>query len=222
MNTDSGPSWRKDNQRLSIYFSLGANCKHRRLTLQRKCYLCILFLGIVRPQSQFPHSRVCEKFIYSQDRFTYLQQQNRQNDCGNILQIRNRSVSVSADESWRVGVRIKVRLWLCMCDSVHYIRQSTWTMQSPHKVHTYKEYYSICPSLELGLSHRLSRQRVCPSPRNQRVEGYTRVRVRGWGSPNSNDWRKSLALCLLCESLLKKKGMKTTCRVPLLDPLCYL
>ncbi len=22
--------------------------------------------------------------------------------------------------------------------------------------------------------------------------------VRGWGSPNSNDWRKSLTLCLLC------------------------
>ena len=35
----------------------------------------------------------------------------------------------------------------------------------------------------------LSRQRVCPSPPNQ----------RGWGSPNFDDWRKSLALCLLCE-----------------------
>jgi hypothetical protein len=23
--------------------------------------------------------------------------------------------------------------------------------------------------------------------------------VRGWGSPNSDDWRKSLALCLLCD-----------------------
>jgi hypothetical protein len=22
--------------------------------------------------------------------------------------------------------------------------------------------------------------------------------LRGWGSPNSNDWRKNLALCLLC------------------------
>ncbi len=35
------------------------------------------------------------------------------------------------------------------------------------------------PSSELGLSQPLSRQRVCPSP-------------------NSDDWRKSLALCLLC------------------------
>jgi hypothetical protein len=29
------------------------------------------FLGIARPQSQFPHSCVCERFIHSQDRSTY-------------------------------------------------------------------------------------------------------------------------------------------------------
>jgi hypothetical protein len=27
--------------------------------------------------------------------------------------------------------------------------------------------------------------------------GHTRLRARGWGSPNSDDWRKSLALCQL-------------------------
>jgi hypothetical protein len=31
--------------------------------LQRKSHLCITFLGIARPQSQFPHSCVCERFI---------------------------------------------------------------------------------------------------------------------------------------------------------------
>jgi hypothetical protein len=31
--------------------------------------------------------------------------------------------------------------------------------------------------------------------------GHTRQRVRGWGSPNSNDLKKSLALCLLCEGI---------------------
>jgi hypothetical protein len=40
-------------------------------TLQGKSHLCIPFLGIVRPQSQFPHWCVCERFIYSQDRSTY-------------------------------------------------------------------------------------------------------------------------------------------------------
>ncbi len=53
------------------------------------------------------------------------------------------------------------------------------------------------PSSELGLSHSLSRQRVCPSPLNQ-TGGHTRLRLRGWGIPNSDDWRKTLALCLLC------------------------
>jgi hypothetical protein len=32
-------------------------------TLQRKSHLCIPFLGIARPQPQFPHSFVCERFI---------------------------------------------------------------------------------------------------------------------------------------------------------------
>ncbi len=43
----------------------------RRYTLQGKFHLCIPFLGIARPQSQFPHSCVCEQFIYSHDPSTY-------------------------------------------------------------------------------------------------------------------------------------------------------
>ncbi len=27
---------------------------------------------------------------------------------------------------------------------------------------------------------------------------HTRLRMRGWESPNSDDWRTSLELCLLC------------------------
>ncbi len=53
-------------------------------TLQRKSHLCIPSLGIARPQPQFPHSCVCERFIYSQDRSTYFLQQNRETDGGNI------------------------------------------------------------------------------------------------------------------------------------------
>ncbi len=39
----------------------------RYLSLQRKSHLCIPFLGIAWPQSQFPHTCVCERFIYSQE-----------------------------------------------------------------------------------------------------------------------------------------------------------
>ncbi len=53
-------------------------------SLQGKSHLCIPFLGIARPQPQFPHSCVCERFIYSQDRSTYYLQQNRQTNRGNM------------------------------------------------------------------------------------------------------------------------------------------
>jgi hypothetical protein len=53
--------------------------------LQRQFRLYIPFLGIARPQPQFPHSCVCERFIYSQDRSTYFLQQKMQAHHGNIL-----------------------------------------------------------------------------------------------------------------------------------------
>jgi hypothetical protein len=71
---------------------------------------------------------------------------------------------------------------------------------STHKVRTFKEYHSVRPSSKLGLSQPLSRQQVCPSPPESGGGGHTRRGVRGWGSPNSDDWRKSLVLCLLCGS----------------------
>ena len=54
------------------------------VSLQRQFRLYIPFLGIVRPQPQFPHSCVCERFIYSLDRSTYFIQQKRQTHRGNI------------------------------------------------------------------------------------------------------------------------------------------
>ncbi len=56
---------------------------------------------------------------------------------------------------------------------------------------------STTVSSELGLPHPLSCKRVWspPPPPNQRGGG-TLACV--WGSPKSDDWRKSLALCLHC------------------------
>ncbi len=36
-----------------------------------------------------------------------------------------------------------------------------------------------------------------PPPGNQKGGGHTRMRVRGWGSPNSDDWSKNLVLTTL-------------------------
>jgi hypothetical protein len=73
-----------------------------------------------------------------------------------------------------------------------------------HKVRIFKEYRSVCPLVGIGtLPSPLSPCSECaPPPRTGRGggrgEGHTPLRVRGWLTPNSDDWRKSLALCLLC------------------------
>ncbi len=46
-------------------------CRTLWYALQGKSHVCIPFLGMARPCSKFPHSCVCERFIYSQDRSTY-------------------------------------------------------------------------------------------------------------------------------------------------------
>jgi hypothetical protein len=40
-----------------------------------------------------------------------------------------------------------------------------------------------------------------PLQQNRGGGGHTRLRVRGWGSPNADDLKKSLALWLLCASI---------------------
>ncbi len=67
-----------------------------------------------------------------------------------------------------------------------------------HKVRIYKEYHCECPLVGIGtLPNPLSPTSV-HLPTEPGGRGHTRRGVRGWGSPNSDDWRKSLALCLLC------------------------
>jgi hypothetical protein len=93
---------------------------------------------------------------------------------------------VSADESWK-GVG-------CWGESL-----TAYVLE--HKVRTYKEYHSVCPSSELGLSQPLSRQRVFPSPQKQ---GGGETLACGWGvggSPNSDEGRTlwySLYVRTLC------------------------
>ncbi len=53
-------------------------------------------------------------------------------------------------------------------------------------------------SADLGLSHPSLSPASVPLPPEPKGGGHPRLRVRGWGIPNSDDWRKSLALCLLC------------------------
>ncbi len=42
------------------------------IALQRKSHLCIPKKGIARPQSKFPYSCFCERFLYSQEQSAYI------------------------------------------------------------------------------------------------------------------------------------------------------
>jgi hypothetical protein len=75
-----------------------------------------------------------------------------------------------------------------------------------HKVRIYKEYHCVCPLVGIGPPPPLSRKRVFPSPPEPKGgEAQCSPAGEGWGSPNSDDWRKSLALCLLCGRRYKKE-----------------
>jgi hypothetical protein len=71
---------------------------------------------------------------------------------------------------------------------------------NPLSTYIYKDYHSIFPLVHIRtFPPPLSLSSECPLPPEPKGGGQTRLRVRGWGSPNSDDLRKSLALCLLCE-----------------------
>ncbi len=63
-----------------------------------------------------------------------------------------------------------------------------------HKVRIYKEYHSVWPLVGIGTLPTPLSPASEPLPQN-RGGGHTRLRVRGWGSPNSYDWKNSIALC---------------------------
>ncbi len=72
-------------EKMVFYFTTHSLLKQiLACTLQRQFRLYIPFLGIARPQPQFPHSCVFERFLYSQDQSTYFLQQKRQTLRGNI------------------------------------------------------------------------------------------------------------------------------------------
>ncbi len=58
--------------------------------------------------------------------------------------------------------------------------------------------HSECPLVGIWTPPPPLLQECVPHPSEQKGGGHTCLREREWGSPNSDDWRKSLALCLLC------------------------
>ncbi len=82
-------------------------------------------------------------------------------------------------------------------NSVCFSKNSVFRRKS--KTH-FRGHPMYVPSSELGLSQPLYCH-AASVPLPPEPGGHTRLRVRGWGwgCPNSDDWRKSLFLCPLCD-----------------------
>ncbi len=65
-----------------------------------------------------------------------------------------------------------------------------------HKVYIYKEYHSVCPFVGIGTLPTPFSPASVPSPQNRGGSAHSPA-GQGLGSPNSDNLRKSLALCLL-------------------------
>jgi hypothetical protein len=81
----------------------------------------------------------------------------------------------------------------------HSIKCNVLRESLSHKVLIYKEHHSVFPLVRIGTPPTplpLASVPLPPGPKGG--GGHTRLRLRGWGSPNSDDWKKSLALWLLC------------------------
>jgi hypothetical protein len=95
---------------------------------------------------------------------------------------------------------------LCALLTLTHARLNPDEDRQDHKVRTYKEYHSVRPSSELGLSQPLSRQRVFPSPQKQGGGG---TLACGWGVGGESQFRRGAytVVLFLCTYFLDRTNM---------------
>ncbi len=88
-------------------------------------------------------------------------------------------------------VSLSLPVSVCLSSVRPPVCLSVWAsvVSVDHKVRTYKEYHSVCPSSELGLPPTPHPQASVPPPPCFWGEGNTRWQERGWESPNSDEGR---------------------------------
>ncbi len=86
------------------------------------------------------------------------------------------------------------------------------------------EHHSVCPLVGIGNPPTPIPQASVPYPRTKGWGAHSPAAEGVWGSPNSDDWRKSLALCLLCgvKALLKSVSTHLKNATSILDPFLPL
>ncbi len=82
-----------------------------------------------------------------------------------------------------------------------------------YKVHTYIPWVPQClsPRSNWNLPPSFPQVSVYPHPRTK--GGDTRLRVRGWGSPNSDDWRKSLVYSMHIMEAERRARVRPICSI---------
>ncbi len=120
-------------------------CFRSAAALYRKSNLCISRKGIARPQSQFIHLCVCERFIYSQDWSAYLTDcswkyinLSQINDCRNweiehynsVLEITRQHCFISGNTEigtrhlyWPLALPLQCAFHTLQSTSRHFLRQ---------------------------------------------------------------------------------------------------
>ncbi len=98
----------------------------------------------------------------------------------------------------------KLFIWHVYKEEQHPYRTVTGQQaachQNRHKVLINEEYYKCMSShWNWDAPTPFLAWECASTPKTKGVGWHTCLRVRGCGSPNSDDWRESLAFCLLCE-----------------------
>jgi hypothetical protein len=84
------------------------------------------------------------------------------------------------------------------------------TVRGPQKVHI-TELYSVCLRVGIGTPPPLLPLASVPPPPQPKGRGAHLPAGEGWGYPDSDDWIKSLSICLLCgRPLLEYRDFYTT------------
>jgi hypothetical protein len=81
------------------------------------------------------------------------------------------------------------KLWHFCLGCMFFIKRNYEVIDKNHKVRTYKEYHSVCPSSELGLPPTPFSPASVPLPPETGERGYTSLRaVLGKVTFESNDY----------------------------------
>jgi hypothetical protein len=118
--------------------------------------------------------------------------------------------SIAVKPKWALSLHVIPNRSNCPChifftksslEHLIFSRVNNFVEYCINKIHKYLEYHSACPLVQIETPHPLSRKRVCPPPPGTKGRTHSPSGEGVGGDPNSDDWKKNLALSLLCDCM---------------------